>query len=470
LHQRLVDDLRQNHSWYNRLLHKFPLHPCVRKMLKDHRPKDYAQLALEHPYISEKDPARLAYTRSVGDGQNDRQLVTSIGKYLAKHWPHVSDHIRRDVQMLHTPDKMYFVNTIPEMIRACEMGPRSCMQSSYGSIPFQHDYEHRVMNEWFADPQIQPPDWNLHPYAGYNPAYGWHMAVRENSDKRFDGRALLLNHKDKKFYVRTYRRNPHDEISGWSETDFTLNSWLGDQGYIKLSSWPDGAKLDTPLAARGHGYIRMPYLDGDYHWVISQGNGTSVVTQSSSEATHECCNTNGTASEYSDDSDDSDDDYHFYCEDCEERTHEDERYCVGRHEDRYVCNGCYEHYSEVRGAPFSSTRDYSEYYCHHDDCAEIERHGYEIDTNYLPNNVVRLESSRGDTLWAEMDDCVCIDDEWYLDDDKRVVALQEECPITGDRYALKDDAYDSGEHGWWASEDHYREHHPAEVEETEEST
>ena len=86
-----------NTSWHARLQNRFVLHPTVQLMTTLFPLKDVTQPALEFPHVSETDATRLAYTRIPADGANDRQLVTSIGKYLARHWADVGDHHRRDV-------------------------------------------------------------------------------------------------------------------------------------------------------------------------------------------------------------------------------------------------------------------------------------------------------------------------------------------------------------------------------------
>lgn len=431
-------------SWHAFLQAKFTLHPSVVRMADTYRPKDYVQLALEFPHVSEKDSTRLAYTRSDADGANDRQLVTSIGKFLSRHWPHVEDHLRRDAQAAYSPDLLMIYNTTPEMIRAIEEGPRSCMASVYGSIPFdRHDRE--AMQKWFADKSSPEPDWSKHPYSCYRPDYGWSVATRTTAEGNIDGRALLY----KGEFLRTYRRHKTDP-TGWSETDFTLQEWLKHQGYKMVTSWPDGAQLHTPYV---NGALFAPYIDGQVNTVAFDGNTTSEITDD--DWTHTCTITNARVMERGyDDDDDGDEDEVICCPDCDEYYPDDDMTWVGRHEDRLVCRDCRdEHYIWARGCS-TNGRGFFEYYVHGGDASSVEGQNYYIDTNHPPEKIVQLED--GD--WAEIDDCVSIDGEYYLEDDYRIIYLEDSDDLD-DSYGLRTYCYEI-DGKWWKDEDHYLEFHP----------
>ena len=448
--------------WHHQLQRKFTLHPVVEYMVQRYRPKYWEALALEYPYVSEKDPLRLAYTRSPADGAAERQLVTSIGKYLSRHWPDVSDHHRRDAQALFTPDTMYIVTTTPEIVVGVENGPRSCMASVYGSIPFRHDVDHVQMNAWLADPIHEPePAWALHPYSAYRPDLGWSMALRKHEGS-IDGRALLYVKGKWKCFVRTYRRNLKD-MSGWSETDFSLHGWLENQGYTKLDSWPEGVQLFTPDS--DYSRISAPYLDGIYRRIEEGGSHNGFLSRlvHGDGGTHNCGNTNGTAEVIEDEDDDSSDAAH--CEECDGHYHEDDMCHVGRNDDIYRCTSCRDNYwTYVTGR---RGRYAEEYYIDDSVGTATGRCKYDyIDEDYPPHDVVQL--SCGD--WAEIDDSVCIDGEWYLAEDSDVVEFEAPYGKDGQAYGLRGDSFQDINSGWWYDENHYIEVSSAcEAEETEET-
>lgn len=453
-------------SWHQTQQGKFVLHPCVRYMVNEHKPKDYQKLALEYPHASATDTTRIAYTRSITDGIADRQLVTSVGKYLSRHWPEVPDHVRRDAQALFTPDHMYFVHTVEEFIQAVECGPRSCMASIYGSIEFDRD-DHARMLRWFKNKQLTEPPWHTHPYSSYLPENGWSMALRRGNTGNIDGRALVLEFGGTKQFVRTYRRHLTDP-TGWSDADHSLHAWLIHAGYTHVSEWPVGAKWYTPEFEDSDD-IRGPYIDGDNRSVYYNPDTQTSTLCYRSNRTHWFENTNGKNIEgdYSHDdehdADDDDDQDRETCEACDGSFHCDDMTWVGRNNETHVCDRCQaDDFIEVRGAVRSGHNGaYSRYYINNNDAVEVKGRHYWIDPEWPPESVVELEN--GD--WAREDDVVCIGGDYYLDDDPEVIKLAEEDPDTGDNYGLKNDCYKSADGEWFASEDHYLECRPSEEEE-----
>ena len=450
-----VADSNTYQSWHAVLQSKFTVHPSVKVMLERYAPLCYKQLALEFPHVSEKDAQRLAYTRTIADGANDRQLVTSVGKYLARHFPHIEDHNRRDVQAMYTPDTLQIFDTTPDIIRGVEDGPRSCMASVYGSIPFK-ERDAMQMRAWFADKTQPEPDWTKHPYSGYRPEYGWSIALRITAAGKIDGRALIYKHEDQQIFLRTYRRHP-TQNDGWSETDFSLQEWLKYQGYKMVSGWPEGAKIHTPSGPGS--MIFAPYIDGDLQTVAYDGDKTSVFADSG--WTHQCTFTSGYPCERdSTDNEDSDNDENEYCDHCDAHFHSDDMCYAGRGEDIYLCCDCRNNdYTSVEGTRTNGRGTY-EYYIQNDDAQEVRntRGNRYIDPDYCPDDVVQLED--GD--YAELDDTVCINDGYYLEGDYNVVYLQDNDDLD-DSYGLRQDCYEV-DGKWWASEEHWAEFHGPEGE------
>ena len=386
-------------DWHGREQRKYNLHPAVEKALQsEYRPYDWHLLTLEWPHISE-DSTRLAYTRDDRAGEADRQTVTTVGKYLTRHFPDMPDHeVRNLVALYAAGESCKFVYTMAEMIHHIMRGPTSCI----GGRPF----EVRC-----ADGKRR------HPYQVYDPKYGWHMAVRIENDNTV-GRALCMADGDNKYFVRSYRKT-----DGYSPADERLEAWLESQGYTKHHCW----ESDTRLAyyETGGGEILAPYLDGGNQNVDVCGNHLEI----SSDGEYECSQTGGTAQ----DNNGND------CQDCGDRVREGDGYWVGRHEESLVCESCCDssyHYAYGRNG--------NRYYVHEHNMVEVNGEYY--DDNYLSDNeIVRLED--GD--YAHMDDCVMIGDEWYEQDDSRVVRCEDD-----DEYHLEDDGcWQCGASGNWYTED-----------------
>lgn len=440
-------EANQHHWWlkryYNRSTRR--MHPVVDAMRKAWRPLDWQKLLLEWPYVAESDPSKIAYTQSEAHGQADRQTVTNIGKYLNRHWPHVADHIKRDAVAAYSCDDMEILKTREGIIYGIEYGPRSCMQSGYGSIPFDES-DKRKMGEWLKDKSLPEPRWEWHPYAVYAPELGWGMATRKKEGVVL-GRGLVLEHEGEKCFVRTYNRRSDEEYSS-SSSDHVMEEWLRAQGYTKRDRWPDGARMLKLTHPTSSGPM-MPYIDGcdsDARRVNLDGEHFAICYE---DGKYLCGNTNGEVGNwYGGDEDDEEEDT-SYCESCESSVPSDDITAVGRDGDEYVCTSCQEdRYTLVRGArrSRSSWRNYSEYYLRNGDVAEVVNQSYEIDNAYPPEDVVMLHD--GD--WAETDDTVYIDGEYYMHDDDDVCELENEWD--GERYALKDNCWQCDGTGNWYHE------------------
>lgn len=277
--------------WWVRITEQFKLHPVVQKIIEQGvRPVDWHQLLLEWPHVSVDDETQIAYTRNEEAGRDflengsKRQTRTSIGKYLARHWPHVPDHTRRDWAGTFTPAMYEIWDTKEQIIAGVELGPQSCMKSSYGSIPFTSSDNELLMLWHKGSLTTGAVPWDKHPYSVYDPKLGWRMAVRLDKGQPdiVMGRALL--HDEHKCFVRSYRRG--EEPGSYSHTDEKLEAWLREAGYKKHSEWPYGVrflKMDHP-----HAGLMMPYIDGDEKRV-EERDGFMVLTGDGNE----CDNTDG---------------------------------------------------------------------------------------------------------------------------------------------------------------------------------
>jgi len=384
---RKIADKREARSWITREIERYPLHPVIEAAIKLARPKDWHQLFLEWPHISQGDRSKIAYTQNEVKGQKDIQTVTSVGKYLNRHFD-LPDHIIRDLVSRHgSSARFQLVHTTAEMIYHLHRGPKSCMV-------------------WSEDHGIKCDDGvTRHPYEAYDPKYGWHMAVRIEGDVTM-GRALCMTSPmdGVKYFVRSYLR-PSSE-SSYSQTDDGMDTWLKEQGYTKEGYWREGEKLAYHPARDN---FLAPYLDGgERHVDVNEHERWLVID---SDGDWICENTGGYATN------DEEDENSFDCEHCGDRTSDDDGYWIGRGEDTRVCESCLNaDYTYVYG------RRGNQYYVHNDNVVYVDSQSESYDMDYLDDNeIVELENGE----YAPMDEAIEINGDWYTVDDDRICLFQD---------------------------------------------
>jgi hypothetical protein len=365
-------------------------------------------LFLEWPHISENDRSRIAYTQSEAKGLRNIQTVTSVGKYLTRHF-NLPDHTIRDlVARYGTAASFKFVHTTAEMIYHLHKGPGSCMV-------------------WRDDRGIRCSDGvTRHPYEAYDPKYGWHMAVRIEGDETI-GRALCMTQPTdgKKYFVRTYARPASN--GGYSETDNGMENWLKEQGYVKENYWEDGERLAYHPTGE---HFLAPYLDGGEKRVSVDSTNKCFVIDSDGE--YICDQTGGVPT--------CEDDDYFDCEDCGDSTSNDDGYWVGRHEDTQVCDSCRDnHYTYVYG------RRGNQYYVHEDNAVYVESCSDYYDMDYLSDNeIIQLENGE----FEKMEEAIEINGDWYSIDDDRICRFEDT-----DEYGLTEDGWQCEESCNWYTDD-----------------
>jgi hypothetical protein len=366
--------IRNHRYWFVRLSTVYDLHPVIYDAVDLVRPRDWQQLLLEYPHKAETDPNRIAYTKDERAGEADRQTVTTIGKYLGRHFD-LPDHTVRDLVAKYTcNDKMYFVHTVEEMVDAVCSGPNSCMKFQDSDFILCLDGVSR------------------HPYAAYDPEYGWHMALRANSNGEIDGRALCVTSGGDSYFVRSFKRGP-----GYSYSDEHLEAWLKSLGYKHRSAYDEGQPLR--LYRTRHDGVLAPYVDGDLYRANAVSGGQLKLREHGELELRE---TGGIAGRH---------DY-CTCDDCGEDYNEDEGYTVGAYEDRAVGPCCIDHYV------MAVSRRGNHVHIYEDNVVWIESQDMYYHIDYLDqNNIVELEN--GDC--EHVDNAVCIDGDWYHVDDENIV-------------------------------------------------
>ena len=437
----------KHRPWFDRERLRSDLHPAVMRLLVcDHRPTRWQQLLLEWPHVSDTDRERIAYTRDERAGEADRQTVTTVGKYLSRHFD-LPDHIIRDAvaSYIGNVDRYQILRTVDAIVHAVNNGPHSCMK-------------------WSGRDNLHCADGiERHPYAAYDPQYGWHIAVRTSPEGDIVGRALLNTDDGVHYWVRSFGSR---EGVSYSYTDEKLEAWLKEQGYVKYHQWHDGAQLACYKVNRSD--FLAPYVDGDLHTArIETNHADGPKMFLDPDGDYELRRQDGFAEEVS----------RHTCPQCGARCDADEMHSIGYHGEDSACQSCIENdYTHVTG------RAGDMYYVYNDDAIEADGDWY--DRGYLSRNDI-VELADGD--YTHRDNAVHCedDDEWYHCDDTHIVFCEydnkyhhiDNCVETQDNgWVHEDDAWQcEGSSNWysdstdWVLVDDLK-YHPDHVPEIEETT
>jgi|GEM_PF-3409781 len=433
LFNKVAEELGKELDWHLDLQERFEPHPAVLLAVEKFTCSCINRLVREWPHQAEMDRARLAYTQGDEKGRRNLQTVTTLGRYLTRHFPEMPQTEITGAVQRYTATGCRIVRTIEEIVGAVQNGPGSCMQ--------------------FDDDDELIRTGGHHPYECYDPDLGWACAIRVDEGGQINARALVYEQDGHKCFVRSYQR-----CSGYSGPDPELVAWLEGQGYTHESAWPDGTKLARIEVDRG---LVAPYIDGGRQCLDDDGDSLVIRLRGRYHAT----NTSGLLENCN----------YEECECCGQGFYEDDMTWVGRHEDTRVCqgclDGCYIYVEASRGA---------EYYVLSDDAIEIS--GTYYDRDNLPSCIVELHD--GD--YAHEDDVVrCeTDDEYYLSNDDDLVWVYGDAYLYGDdtivelksgEYVLREDAWQCYETEDWYSysdvspvEVDGHEYHPDHAPETEE--
>jgi hypothetical protein len=207
-----------------------------------------------------------------------------------------------------------------------------------------------------------------------------------------------------------------------------MENWLREQGYRKENYWEDGERLAYHEASD---HFLAPYLDGGEKRVTIDAGAKALVIDSDGE--YVCDQTGGCPT------DDSGD--YFDCEDCGDRTSDDDGYWVNRQEDTHVCQSCLEnHYTLVYG------RRGNQYHVHEDNAVYVDSNSNSYDTDYLgDNNIVELNNGE----YEDVENAVEINGDWFHIEDERICRTEDT-----DEFLLVDDGcWQCAESGNWYTDD-----------------
>lgn len=359
--------LRNSRDWFNREYYSHRMHSAVVDAFQLANPKDWHLVVLQWPHASEGDSSRIAYTQDEKKGEANRQTVTSIGKYLTRHWGGIlPDHEIARIVANNTGSGFEFRRGKEALRQAVQQGPTSCMKMS----------EHTLQRL------------GGHPYDVYEEQFGWHIAVRMDG-RDIVSRCLCCDDENGKRFVRTYSKPSSD--SSYSQRDNQMEEWLKRQGYTHADSWED-SKVAMIGLPHGGGYL-MPYLDGD----VQQASARGYYFLIDSNGEFSCDHSDGTTA-----------DNRRECEHCGDMHDEDDGFWIGPNEDAWVGNCCEDEYTCVHGP-----RRWQQYYINSSDAVEVNGEYY--DSENLPDCIVMLSNG----YYSHIDEAFCcaVDGEWYSKDE-----------------------------------------------------
>jgi hypothetical protein len=340
------------------------------------------------------------------NGDSDiKAQVTTIGKYLTRHFPDAPSNLIRDIAAKYTyGGTTEITKAMDRMIHAVIHGPRSCMSPSFDIM---------------CDDSKQ-----RHPYAVYDPSLGWGMAVRADTDGMVLGRCLVHDSDEGKGFVRSYKRER--DYASHSGADESIEAYLQSLGYAKWRGWPDHVRIMRyPLRGYRDGGYLMPYIDGGNQHVDDAGVNTFRISEYDG---WEATSTGGIINGYT-----------CTCDDCGEGVDEDDMYSIGYHGDSRVGSCCIDNYTLVYG------RRGDEYHTSNENAIEVDGEWYHDD--YLDdNNIVCLHN--GD--YTHRDNAVHIEscDEYYHVDDEDIVYASDT-----NQHELREDCWCCAESGDWYTDD-----------------
>jgi hypothetical protein len=359
---------------------------------------------------SYSDPTKVRYTPTEEYGKADRQVVTTLGKFLTKHYPQIGEgEIKRWASTyagLSQPTELLFAETPDEVEDVYVNGPESCM--SGGDDAF---------------------DSNEHPARIWGYCKDTAVAYVKAGGK-ITGRALVR--KSKKLYIRMY---PSDNPR--------LEAALRLAGYKHDSLGLEGVKVPYMEQRKG---VLMPYVDGigSASW---DGGSTLTIT---GDGGISCTNTNGLCYPENDQGES--------CSNCGSRHDADEMGHSDYHE-HDVCPSCSDHFTRAfvaRGERDWISNDEVVHVpgvgdVHHDDDV-FQRLGLvELEDGRVVREEHAVTLEDGTAVHIE-DACFTVDEVWHLRAD-----CVRAWTVEGDGWIHESDAVDvDGQLVCRRDEDEYR--------------
>lgn len=376
----------------------YNLHPAVLNALEAYEPLDWQAIFWEYPYVAVSDPTRLAFSRNAQHLATDRQTLTTVPRYLKRHFPMLGDHVIRDLALYTNTPEFRFFDDLQSIVAIVELTPGySCMK---GFV------EAEAKQFWQSREDFDAED---SPICVYSPKLDWRMAA-----KLVNGYPVSRALVHKGSFVRSYLESGADN----NRPDPELESWLETQDVRKKSAWPYGTPLAKVSGVNGDWF---PYLDGNRQDVSEERDYYTVVDRGE----YRCKHTDGTA----------EDQQRCTCDRCGDRCDEDSVQYVET-EDSTICDDCIDnHFVWVNGNRGDG------YYIRSSEALEVNGDYYNAED--LPDDIICL----ADGDYAHIDDAVYCEyaGEYYLNEDAVYLEDRKE-------HYPKDDCWEDYD-GVWHHED-----------------
>lgn len=299
------------------------------------------------------DPAKLRYTPTPEYGKADRQIVTSLGKFLTKHYPSLGAQAIREAQnrwLSNTkPVAFKFAETPDEVEHVYRNGPHSCMAAGGDDEPDEH------------------------PARIYGHCKHTRVAYVEDDAGRIVARCVVREDTDPKRYIRVYPNDQHRFAAA-----------LEAAGYVNNIEGLDG--LLVPAIWSGDRLI-MPYIDGVPYGALAPKGKVRLKTGCATRDDFSVQNTSGYAFPHGEEEDNS-----WACPSCDTEHPSDDESRYADHEGRTYCTACEDNYTDALN------RHGDLITCHMDHCVQVEG----LDENVIDSTQALLANG-----------CHRVDDRWY---------------------------------------------------------
>ncbi len=359
--------------------HRDYVRPSWNEALRAHLVDDKRRLLHGmHMHLSLNDNQRIAYTPNAEYGRADRQIVTTVGRFLTKHFSDVftEGQIRgwTDIhKQMYGEPIVHFAFDAADIEHAYEDGPHSCMVGKFGEN-----------SDWSV------PEHPVRIYDGPDTAVATIVNVAGDITAR-----ALVRIEEPLSYIRIYG------------DDALLRHRLNALGFSQQDS-AHGMRLRYVPNPHNDEGVLCPYLDGVSYAEPKHIDGKAFLVPGNGDW---CCQmTHGYAGW-----DPEESDHGAYCNYCEEDGLNEENGSTIRNGD-WVCSSCID--DSYTWAVAYTNGEYA--YVHSDDVVCVGDDYYFDRTSVLEaNDIVRLEDDDpSDDTYAKKDyACEPIFEEgWYHQD------------------------------------------------------
>jgi len=290
--------------------------------------------------------SKVAYYRNMADYKRGREIVTTIGKYLARF----SDYLgMTDKQVKLITDN--FLTTFKGFgdLKLSYIEGRLPLNATQHQIEKQQELwidSYRKDNTAKGDYYFQSCMSDKSCVGAYaSPQSDVRLALLKNSHGLIYARAIIRtgnkdqNERSEKGYIRIYPSPSENRVGTF------MKQLLNADGYENKVNF--NYCIFDAIWLENSDCFKAPYIDGQDHETLGEKfryaqetdiEGREYLEVCENQTDHYLENTNGRTNQY-DDEDEDDEDYTWCCE-CDERVHYDDTY--NDDDDRTYCSSCYD--------------------------------------------------------------------------------------------------------------------------------